>query len=229
MGSCRGDLILVPNKIIFGKQIMVASDRPLSVRHSRQSSKIPAELIYEIMDKVPMYRKGYKEVLTHTKQLEDIMGCSSYQWVIIEYFLELLFTHKNKKNYWVAANQPGLHINKGNNFSADILVFNKKDLPGKNISTKYANIPALLHIEVDISVELVNQSEMEYLEKKITSIMSFGTQRLIWVFTKENKILVVESENPWEWYDLDTTLSLIEDIKFNIAEYLKQEGVNLKK
>ena len=30
--------------------------------------------------------EGYKEVLTHTKQLEDIMGYSSYQWVIIEYF-----------------------------------------------------------------------------------------------------------------------------------------------
>jgi hypothetical protein len=47
-----------------------------------------------------------------------------------------------------------LYINHKNNLGGDILVFDKKILPSSKISKQYADVPAELQIEVDITAEL---------------------------------------------------------------------------
>ena len=40
---------------------------------------IPDSLIYEVMDRQPIYYKGYRDVLNKTKTREEIMACSGLQ------------------------------------------------------------------------------------------------------------------------------------------------------
>nr|WP_290928168.1 hypothetical protein [Haliscomenobacter sp.] len=62
------------------------------------------------MDGQPIYYKGYQEVLTETKTLEEIIGSSSLQAYIITYLLQILFKHLDEKQYIIFTNEAGLHL-----------------------------------------------------------------------------------------------------------------------
>src|ERR1700678_1772832 len=87
--------------LTFGKTYykMTAPDTPKIYRKKRRPAHIPEYLVYEIIDGLPYYYKGYRDVLNKTKTLEEIMGCSSYQWTILEYLLQLLFAMPGRSNY----------------------------------------------------------------------------------------------------------------------------------
>lgn len=206
---------------------MVALQTPKIHRHKASPRNVPEQLVYEIIDGQPYYYKGYRDVLKNLTTSEEIMGCSSLQWVIIQYLLRLLFQNLNEKQYWIATNEPGLHLDRRNNFSGDILVFNKATLPGSGISTKYAAVPSVLHLEVDIAAELDEEPSAIYLEKKVNRLLEFGTGKVIWIFTKNKKILIADAQTNWQWFDWSSTLPLIENIHFNIADYLIQENITL--
>ena len=62
-------------------------------------SKIPAYLIAEQLDDYIFYYKGYKEVMRGEKTLEDIMGSSVLQFMILRVFFidcQLLITNLGK-------------------------------------------------------------------------------------------------------------------------------------
>jgi hypothetical protein len=206
---------------------MVAHDTPKMYRKKRQPMQVPEYLVYEIIDGQPYYYKGYRDVLNATKTFEGIMGSSSLQWVIFEYLFRLLVTMPSYDNFRVAGGEPGLHLNHRNNLAGDILVFDKKDMPGTAISSKYADVPALLHIEIDISADLENEPDTVYLGKKISKLLEFGTKTIIWVFTKNRRVLVVKEASHWQWHNWDETLPLFNGVDFNIADYLKREGVEV--
>lgn len=206
---------------------MVALATPKQSRKKRVARNVPEELVYEIIDGKPYYYKGYEEVLENQKTLEDIMGCSTYQWKIIEYLLRLLFSKTSEDKYSIATNEPGLHINRKNNLAGDILVFKKKDLPGSAISVKYANVPAHLHIEVDITANLKYEDDINYLSKKINKLLEFGTGKIIWVFTESRQVLEVTTNTEWKWYNWDMDVELMDGVLFNIAGYLKKEGIEI--
>ncbi|MFQ5446579.1 MAG: hypothetical protein ACE5FF_06565 [Saprospiraceae bacterium] len=60
--------------------------------------KIPAWLVKEEFDGVPLYYKGYKDVLSGKKTLEEIIGCSGIQSLIVTY-LTILLANKLNKNF----------------------------------------------------------------------------------------------------------------------------------
>jgi hypothetical protein len=49
-----------------------------------QVEKVPSTLIYEMDEGKPIYYRGYKDVLNKTKTLEQIMGTSILQSLLIE-------------------------------------------------------------------------------------------------------------------------------------------------
>lgn len=57
---------------------VLAATKPASKR------KIPAYLIKEEMDGVPYYHKGFREVLAKKKTIEEIMGSSVLQVIILD-------------------------------------------------------------------------------------------------------------------------------------------------
>lgn len=118
----------------------------------RAIPKIPEALIYEILDGKPFYYKGYKEVLSKKKTIEEILGCSTLQAELVSYIMELFFTTiKPSSNlYRIYCNEIGNHIDHRNNLSNDIAIFEKSVMTPDKINTKYADVPAKVVVEIDI-------------------------------------------------------------------------------
>ena len=76
------------------------------------AKKIPAALIYEIMDGKPIYYKGYREVLRQEKTLEEVMGSSTLQGLILEFILRILFRQLDENQYHILTNETVLHLDK---------------------------------------------------------------------------------------------------------------------
>ena len=206
---------------------MVALDAPKESRKKRIPRNVPEELVYEIIEGKPYYYKGYRDVLKKQKTVEEIRASTTFEWTILGYLLELLFKMPAYSKYSIATNEPGLHIDRHNNLAGDIMVFRKEDLPGSAISLQYAAVPAHLHVELDITPDVENETDMFYLSKKINKLLEFGMGKVLWVFTASRQVLVVTHQTEWKWYNWDTDVELMDVVVFNIAGYLEREGIEV--
>jgi hypothetical protein len=193
----------------------------------KRQRKIPDYLVREWIDGKPFYYKGYKEVLNKKKTLEDIMGSSTLQAYIIAFLMEVIIEGKLKKKYEILTNEAGLHLDKRNNLSADILIYNPTVMTPEKINKQYADVPAKVQIEVDITIELEDLKDYQYVEKKINKLHQFGTEKVIWVLTNIKKVMVAVPNQPWQTYDWNNDIELLDDVTFNIGVYLKEKGVTL--
>ena len=100
----------------------------------RKSRKIPMSLIREELRGKALYYKGYKEVIKGHKTLEEIMGSSSLQSVLVGLIYGILFSAINRKKYLLSTNETGLHLGHKNNFSTDVAVFLKEKV---SLNDKY--------------------------------------------------------------------------------------------
>lgn len=193
----------------------------------KRGKKVPDSFIYEIMDGKPLYYKGYKQAIKNNLNAESIMGASSLQVLIIEYLLSILFSVTDRKIYRIFSGEPGLHIDYKNNLSGDILVYNKKTLPSSKISRHYADVPAELQIEVDITTELEELTETGYIKRKTDILLEFGTKKVIWIFTATQQVLVAEKDKDWLWINWNKPVDLWQNATFCIGQYLEDEDIKL--
>jgi len=189
--------------------------------------KIPDYLVREWIDGKPFYYKGYKEVLNKKKTLEDIMGSSTLQAYIIAFLMEVIIEGKLKKKYEILTNEAGLHLDKRNNLSADILIYDPNVMTPEKINKQYADVAAKVQVDVDITIELEDLKDYQYVEKKINKLHQFGTEKVIWVLTNIKKVMVAIPKQPWQTYDWNNDIELLDGVTFNIGAYLKEKGVSL--
>ena len=206
---------------------MVAEKTAIKRASEKRTQKIPEYLICEIMDGQPLYYKGYKEVLKKKKNIEDIMGSSSLQALLIAYLMEIIIEGKLKKKYEVLVSEAGLHLNKNNNLAGDILIYDPAVLTADKINKRCADVPPKVVMEVDIMIELENQSDLQYIERKMAKLFAFGTEKVIWVLTAVKKVMVAVAGKFWQIHDWDNDIELLDDVSFNIAAYLKEKGIHL--
>ncbi len=195
---------------------------------SRPPRKVPKEFIHEMMDGKPLYRKGYKEVLSGKKTFEEIVGSSSLQAFLVEYILRILIRTLDEKKYRVFSNEVGLHLAHKENLSNDIAVYEKSVLTPDKISTKYADVPAKLVVEVDIDVDLSDRRSLDYIAHKTQKLLQFGTQKVVWILTDSQMVLVALPGRDWIMTHWANEVELLDGQTFNIASYLKEEGIQLE-
>jgi Uma2 family endonuclease len=193
----------------------------------RKISKVPTYLVKEILDEMPVYYKGYKAVVRKEKTLEDIMGASGLQIFIVRYLFRLLDRNLDENLFYVFTGEGGLHLDKGNNLSGDVLVFEKSVLTPDLIDKHYLNIPPLIDIEVDVEIDNSTFSDFEYIQKKTKKLLEFGTQKVIWILTKTKTIIVAEPNQDWLMIDWAKDVEILNKINFNIQNYLIKEGINV--
>lgn len=189
------------------------------------SLKIPRSLIYEEMDGEPIYYQGYKEVLSKEKTLEDIMGSSSLQSVIITVLLKYLYKHLDDQQYEVFTNETGLHLAKGNNLASDIAIYNASSLKDFVYDEHYFEIPPAVGIEVDIKADLSVMKWETYVKRKTEKLHRFGVQRLIWILSATQQIITTEPNQDWLTRDWHKPLEILPDHTINLGEMLKASGV----
>ena len=186
---------------------------------------IPSYLIYEEMNGKPLPYKGFLDVLSGKKKVEEIMGSSSLQSIIV-YLVVLLIGNKiNRKKYLVGTNEPGIHIRLGDNLSNDIAIFERGDV---TINNKYFDKAPKIVIEVDVKIDLSQtewNNEWDYIIEKSQKMLDFGTEKVIWITTKSKKIFVSSSTERWYMVNFNEDIPLIDGCILNLGQLLKDEEV----
>ena len=184
--------------------------------------KIPNHLIAEMIDGKPYYYKNYEQVLTNKKTLNDIMGASTLQGFIVTYLTRLLMALP-EDDFHLFLNETGIHIDNKTNLSGDILIFDaSKPLI---IDVHYASQPPLVNIEIDVNIALEQEDEKDYILKKTKKLLDFGVEKVIWVLTKSQKIIVATPSDTLIVVSWDKDVEILRGIRFNVAAYLKKKGV----
>ena len=108
-----------------------------------------------------------------------------------------------------------------------VCVYEKSKLTPDKITENYLTIPPKIIIEVDISVELDSMNFTDYILAKTKNLLDFGTERVIWIFTRNKKVFVAEPGKDWFFTDWQNPVMLMDGITCNIAQYLSNEGIVL--
>ncbi len=181
---------------------------------------IPKSLIYEMVDGVPIYYKGYKEYLKGTLKMEELMGSSLLQSAILTQLLVLLYQKFGIK-YHILSNELGILFDKNSWRAADLAVIKKEDLGGKILENKYLDIAPKIVIEIDTKADLTEvEDTFGYYHKKTKQLLSFGVEKVIWIYTDLKSVLVAEKDE-WQIIDWETSFYILEDLEINISEIVE--------
>ncbi|WP_028524594.1 hypothetical protein [Runella limosa] len=200
--------------------VVIATKRRPKIR------KIPAHLVYEELDGQALPYRGYLEVLSGKKTLEEIMGSSSLQAVLVYLIGLYIGIRINRKKYLIASNESGLHVSSGSNLANDIAIFEKDKI---TLTDKYFDVAPKIVIEVDIKVALEETgltSDLAYVLNKSQKMLDFGVEKVIWITTQTKKIFVITANVPWYLVNYDENIPLMEDCTLNLAQLLRDEEID---
>ncbi len=189
--------------------------------------KIPEEFIYEIMDGKPIYYKGYKDAIKNHLTAEEIMGCSSLQSELIIFILDIILSQYDRKKYKIHSNESGLQLGYKDTLAGDILIYDKAVMTAEKITNKYSNVPPKYVIEIDTSADLSESSFIEYLTRKTEKLFEFGTERVFWIITASQKIIIAQPNEDWLIKTWHKEIELFDGISVNIGKYLDDEGIKV--
>ncbi len=85
----------------------------------------------------------------------------------------------------------------------------------------------MIHIEVDIEADTEDMGDMEYVTKKTRRLLTFGTHKIIWIFTSVKTILVAEPGRPWQTLEWSEPVEIGNGALFTLEEYLKKQGITV--
>lgn len=203
---------------------MLVAEKP----KKKREEKIPDALIYEVMDGKPIYYRGYKEVLSGKKSIEDIMASSTLQAEIIHYLLQVLYKGLDLTKYRIYTNEIGMHMGHRNNVANDIAIFDKNVLGAAQIQNKYADVPCKIALEIDTEADLTGTGGMDYILKKSQKLLDFGVEKVIWILTDVQKVIILKPDEDGLIRNWNEDIDLLENLSFNIGKHLKDEGIKLE-
>lgn len=191
------------------------------VEEKKKRRKIPKELIYEMAKGSPIYYRDYDKVLAGEKTLEEVMGSSGLQSYLIILIINLFLT-KLSDRYVVLSNEVGFKFSPKSWRNLDIAIFEKEKVRDSLLKDEYIAIPPKVVVEVDTKADLKKHGDViHYINEKTDDLLGSGVERVIWVLTKEKKVLVAEKDKRWFITDWDDEINYIENIKFSINQLLK--------
>lgn len=191
-----------------------------------KKQRIPAFLVKEELDGVLLYYKGYREVLKGNKKLEDIMPSSGIHALIVTYLTLLLGARLDHSLYRVLTGEVGNMAGAKKRSGLDVAIFEKKILTPDKINRHFTSVPPKIVLEVDVDVESENLTQEEIVHLRTRKLLESGVEKVIWIFTLSQMIMVAEKGKDWLTFGWDREVEILDGVTFNIAEYLKEEGID---
>jgi len=189
---------------------------------------IPKHLIYEMVDGVPIYYKGYRDYLNGTKQPDEIMGSSLLQSALVALITarlnSLLAQHYGKK-YLVLTNELGILFKKKSWRAADvgIVEHNKVKKLLKELNNEYIKTPPKIVIEIDTKADLSDfDNSFGYYQKKTKELLDFGVERVIWIYTDTQTVMLAEQGQPWQLQEWTESFEVLENVVLNVSELMEE-------
>ncbi|WP_163329302.1 Uma2 family endonuclease [Desulfurobacterium thermolithotrophum] len=202
-------------------------------KKKRGRKGIPKELIYEMRYGKPIYYRDYDKVLSGEKSLEEVVGSSKLQAilvVLIATFLMQELRNRFKRNYIVTSNELGFSFAPRSWRNLDIAVFKKEELIKEGIDDKYVKTPPEVVIEIDTKADLRKfPIPHNYFYQKIDDLLNAGVGKVIWIFTSDRKILIADKGKDWVIQPWSKNFKVLEGININVEKLLREEGVYIEK
>lgn len=181
-----------------------------------KNQDIPESLIYEIVKGKPIYYKGYQDVLNKTKTIEEIMPESLLQAWLKTHLSALLLNLLFEKGYDIVSGELGINISKKDKRGADISIIKREKI---KLTPNYINIPPEIIIEIDVQADTSDSTDMDYILGKIEDYLNFGVKKVIWIFTKSEKVIVTDG-NPFHTFKWNEDISIMEGVSINIQHLI---------
>jgi len=196
----------------------VVLDKPKGKRPAKRK-RIPKELIYEMVHGKPIYYRDYKKVLANKKSAEEIMGSSALQAQLVALIVSILISTLDLRKYVVMTNELGFIYAPKNWRILDIAIFEKKNVKSELLSTKYVKTAPNIVIEVDTKADVKDFSDMfSYLSEKTDDLLDSGVEKVLWILTKSQKILIAEQGKQWVIAKWNDTIPVLENVTINLEE-----------
>ncbi len=184
----------------------------------KRKEKLLKLLTYEVVNGKPIYYRGYKDVLAGKKTPEEVMGSSTLQAFVVKRLIVFLVQNFEGKGYEVLPHEVGIVVGKGSRRSLDIAVFKKGDV---DISEKYADVPPVVAIEVDVKAEVESEGDLGYIIKKSWDLLDFGVKRVVWILTSPRSVLIFEPNGPAVILNWEDEFEVWEGVKVRLSDLLK--------
>ncbi len=185
-------------------------------KRRKSTSKIPNNLIYEVVKGKPIYYKGYKAVINKTKTIKDITLESLLQSWLKAQLSAFLIHNLLGKGFQVTAGELGLNLSKEDKRGADIAIFKNENFV---FSEYFSNLPPEVIIEIDVKADTENETEFDYVLEKITDYHRFGVKKVIWIFSKTKKIMDAPANKPWVMLDWTESVSVIDALELKVGAF----------
>ena len=190
----------------------------------KKARRVPKELIYEMRYGKPIYYRDYDKVLSGEKTLEEVMGSSKLQAILITLILRFLLLHIDTHRFIVLTNEAGFRWAPRTWRNLYIAIFNKKKLLEEGIDNRYAKTPPEVVIEIDTKADLRKYGDfMNYAREKTQDLLDAGVKKVIWYTTFDKKVMVAEKGKPWIITDWDYDVEIMEGIILNLGRMFKEE------
>ncbi|QKZ12775.1 hypothetical protein [Spirosoma sp. KUDC1026] len=107
-------------------------------------------------------------------------------------------------------------------------IYERSVLTADKINVRYANVPAKVAVEIDVKADISKTEDKNYVNLKTRKLLDFGTDRVIWVYTDSQQVMVADrNADAWLTMNWHRDLELLDGQTFNIGAYLEQEGIRL--
>ncbi len=191
----------------------------MTTRAQSKLREIPEYLIYEMDEGKPIYYRGYEDVLAGRKAPEAIMGESTLQSWLKTQIIVFLSKVLDENRHVSVAGELGLLLSKKTFRAADISIFTKENF---HLSNEYAKLPPEIVIEIDTKAHIEEKEHpaMHYFHRKTQQLFDFGVQRVIWIFTADQKVMFAEPNQDWIITDWHKPVLILDAIYLNIKELL---------
>ncbi len=190
----------------------------------RKRKRVPRELVYEMRHGSPIYYRDYDLVLSGEKSLEEVMGSSGLQFWLIDLIVRFLHQHLDLKKYQLGYSEVGYKFAPRSWYNLDIAIWEKEKVKPYLKRDAYVEVPPEVVIEVDTKADLRKfTTPMDYFHRKTKDLLESGTERVIWIFTKEKKVWIAEKGKPWLIVDWDYKIPILEGITINLKELAEEE------
>ncbi|WP_019989056.1 hypothetical protein [Rudanella lutea] len=187
---------------------------------------IPATFRHEELEGQILYRKGTLAVLNGQKTINEIMGSSSLQSLVVSILFGEIFKYL-PDDYLAFVSEPGLHIAHNSNVANDIAIFRLAEI--EKVNRKYFATPPDIVIEVDVKLEidLSNyQKEEDYIFHKTQTMLDFGVGTVIWITTEgTRKVLVAQPNQDWRVTTWESDIDFAPNCRFNLMALLERRGL----
>jgi hypothetical protein len=206
-----------------------SAEVPPAKKQTRRA--VPDFLVREVVEGVPFYYPGFRSVLNKTKKMEDVMADSVLQGSLKSQIGFFLNAHLPAKKYRIIVGESGLHIGPRNNLGLDIVVYDKSILTPDKVVERYADVPAELVVEIDVKVE-VDEKEKDlfndFIVPKIKCLLTFGTKKVVWYFSRTRTVLVAESGQKWTIQEWREPVELLPGVVLDIYRLMEEGDIVLE-